>query len=474
MDPFEPLIKRPKYAENEEDNLEFQNHGHVALKTPPMIEESPVDHESLAIKYPELQQHLIGYRDGEKRTIDFTNDEATRFYNRALLNEWFGIKIDLPSNHLCPTVLSRAKYIRWIATLLKHCGDQEIVGIDVGTGASCIYPLLGRSIYGWDFIATDIDPESLQSAAKNVELNGWQESISVVRALPSNPDPNVPSSWHILLGTLDVEPSRKISEKSKSFSTATFSMCNPPFFENPDQKVKRVDTVCVATDGELATIGGEVEFVKQMIRESVALKTRISWFTSLLGKKSSLYPILEYLQTVEPLVIESTTFTQGRNSRWAVAWTFNPLVKSSLISERSKSLRYTEKRFLFDTDATLVTELSDSIAKLAIGAKIRKISDVALNAIIYESSPWVISNFGSSSPEINGNPNATIGPGSRPETICSIKITLVQLPHRSSLTVICDFVPGTLQIARLAGIEYQPEHIFGVFARELKHLVALS
>jgi 23S rRNA A1618 N6-methylase RlmF len=30
-------------------------------------------------------------------------------------------------------------------------------GIDVGTGASAIYPLLGTSVYGWAFLATDID-----------------------------------------------------------------------------------------------------------------------------------------------------------------------------------------------------------------------------------------------------------------------------------------------------------------------------
>jgi hypothetical protein len=30
-------------------------------------------------------------------------------------------------------------------------------GLDVGTGASAIYPLLGARVYGWSFLGTDID-----------------------------------------------------------------------------------------------------------------------------------------------------------------------------------------------------------------------------------------------------------------------------------------------------------------------------
>lgn len=47
-------------------------------------------------------------------------------------------------------------------------------GVDVGTGASCIYPLLGAKVAGWSFLATEIDAVSAEWAEKNVRSNGLQ------------------------------------------------------------------------------------------------------------------------------------------------------------------------------------------------------------------------------------------------------------------------------------------------------------
>ena len=42
-------------------------------------------------------------------------------------------------------------------SLLKSSGiDTNVSVLDIGTGASCIYPLLGHQVYDWDFVATDI------------------------------------------------------------------------------------------------------------------------------------------------------------------------------------------------------------------------------------------------------------------------------------------------------------------------------
>jgi hypothetical protein len=69
----------------------------------------------------------------------------------------------IPDGQLCPTVTNRANYIHWIEDLLASCpapwhqnGEHEevVCGIDVGTGANCIYPLLGTALHKWHFVAT--------------------------------------------------------------------------------------------------------------------------------------------------------------------------------------------------------------------------------------------------------------------------------------------------------------------------------
>ena len=46
-----------------------------------------------------------------------------------------------------------------------------------GTGASCIYPLLGAKLNGWRFLATEIDQESVTYALGNVQRNAMGDKI---------------------------------------------------------------------------------------------------------------------------------------------------------------------------------------------------------------------------------------------------------------------------------------------------------
>ena len=48
----------------------------------------------------------------------------------------------------------------------------------VGTGASCIYPLLGARLNSWRFTASEIDPVSVDCAIKNVHDNSLDASIT--------------------------------------------------------------------------------------------------------------------------------------------------------------------------------------------------------------------------------------------------------------------------------------------------------
>lgn len=51
------------------------------------------------------------------------------------------------------------------------------VCVSSGTGASCIYPLLGATMNGWYFLATEVDDICFDYATKNVEQNNLSDLI---------------------------------------------------------------------------------------------------------------------------------------------------------------------------------------------------------------------------------------------------------------------------------------------------------
>jgi len=76
-----------------------------------------------------------------------------------------------------------ADYIHYIADLLTsedHPGvptGKNIRVLDIGTGANCIYPIIGSQSYGWKFIGTDIDPVAVKTAGADVlKMNQGQKT----------------------------------------------------------------------------------------------------------------------------------------------------------------------------------------------------------------------------------------------------------------------------------------------------------
>ncbi|KAF6037403.1 METTL16 [Bugula neritina] len=85
--------------------------------------------------------------------------------------------------------------------------------------------------------------------------------------------------------------------------------------------------------------GGEVEFVKKMVDESLKFKNKIRVYTSMVGKKSSLTRLKQYIKSKDITNFSTTEFCQGRTMRWAIAWTFDSSVtfpKSLFQQERAK------------------------------------------------------------------------------------------------------------------------------------------
>ena len=49
--------------------------------------------------------------------------------------------------------------------------------LPLGSGASCIYPLLGAKLNNWHFLATEVDESSVSYARENIKCNGLENKI---------------------------------------------------------------------------------------------------------------------------------------------------------------------------------------------------------------------------------------------------------------------------------------------------------
>ncbi|ROW01212.1 hypothetical protein VSDG_02838 [Cytospora chrysosperma] len=290
-------------------------------------------YRNLYAKEPDFRQ--LASQDAEFSAIlkqnyqlDFTDPAAVKQLTKTLLKIDFGLDIELPDDRLCPPVPNRHNYILWLKGLLDSSSYNEpggkLVGLDIGTGASCIYPLLGSAQRPWSFIATDIDPENLRNAAKNVERNGLQSRI---RILPRHrADPMIP---------IDEANLPKIN----------FAMTNPPFYESEDEMLQSAAkksrpplSACTGAPVEMVCEGGEVAFVTRILEESLRLRERVQWYTSMFGMASSLEVMVEKLRERGIDNYAVTEFVQGKKTRrWAISWSFGSMRPSQEVARGVKA-----------------------------------------------------------------------------------------------------------------------------------------
>ncbi len=240
----------------------------------------PYDIALLSERVPELRPFVIVTPDG-RSSVDFTQADAVRALNRALLLSDFGLDFwDIPADSLCPGVPGRLDYIHSLADLLGEV-KGPVTGLDIGTGGSLIYPILGVRECGWRSVATDSDAVSVRGAEAIVRFNSVLRGRVEVRhqAQPA----------HIFRGI--IHPTDRF----------TFTMCNPPFFGSAHEAAasartkwlklgKRAETPANfgGRGNELWTPGGEEAFVGRMIRESQAFRSQVTWFTTLLSRATHL------------------------------------------------------------------------------------------------------------------------------------------------------------------------------------------
>lgn len=233
-------------------------------------------------------------------------------------------------------------YILWLEDILQAARLAEpldtppeaVTGIDVGTGASAIYPLLGcRSNPSWNFVATDVDEKSLHHARLNVQQNWLQERISVIASDPAGP---------ILLHLFNLENRIRDPRPGAKYD---FTMCNPPFYSSREDVLRSAEVkefeptaVCTGADVEMVTPGGEANFVCTMVRESLETRAQCRWYTSMLGKLASLTDVVALLRAETVDNYACTEFVQGQTRRWAIAWSFGDVRLPDHISRISNAI----------------------------------------------------------------------------------------------------------------------------------------
>ena len=281
------------------------------------------DFERLIAVYPDLKK-FVAVNAHQIETIDFSNPEAVKALNRALLISEYAIQNwDIPKNYLCPPIPGRADYLHYIADLLGETNENEIpfgnsvCGLDIGTGANGIYPIIGNAVYDWSFVATDIDAVALENVISIIEANPkLNDAISLQQQM--NP--------RFIFKDI-IQPEDKFA----------FTICNPPFHASAEEAAKgslrKINNLenkkplkptlnFGGQNAELWCEGGELAFVTQMIYESSKYPMQVLWFTTLVSKESNLFNLHKILNKVNAAAVKTIDMAQGQKNSRFIAWSF--------------------------------------------------------------------------------------------------------------------------------------------------------
>lgn len=293
------------------------------------------DFNKLIAAEPQLKPFVIKNPKGED-SINFSDPKAVKMLNKALLAAYYDIEYwDIPEHYLCPPIPGRADYIHRVAELL----DGEVKGkyphrhvqaLDVGVGANCIYPIVGVSQYGWQYVGSDVDPKSIESAQAIVDRNGsLNGKIKLVEQA---------SDAYIYRGVI---------QPNDRFDVTT---CNPPFHRSAEeastgsqrkldnlkanQRKKGVKTQTNQAKANTPTLnfggqnaelwceGGEAAFIRKMANESQAFGAQVLWFTTLISKKDNVRPMRKQLENLGVKAIRVIEMSQGQKVSRFMAWSY--------------------------------------------------------------------------------------------------------------------------------------------------------
>ena len=296
---------------------------------PKNIHNQQYNFDALIKDHPKLSS-FVKKNKYDNLSIDFSDANAVLSLNQAILAHHYKIQDwSIPKGHLCPAIPGRADYIHYIADLLAEPFDgkppvgTKVKGLDIGTGTGCIYPILGNAIYGWKFVGSEISTDAINHGKGILNLNPILKKNIKIRFQKSENN--------IFKNLI------KIDEKFD------FTMCNPPFYSSleeannaSDRKVKNLNqnkekkghspTKNKSNFGgikaELWCQGGEVAFIKKMIKESTSFKKQCGWFSTLVSNKDHLIEFHQLFESIKPVHVRTIQMHQGQKISHLLAWKF--------------------------------------------------------------------------------------------------------------------------------------------------------
>ncbi len=277
---------------------------------------------------PTLAKFIIKNKFNDQDTINFSDALALKTLNLALLKCHYQIRFwDIPDGFLCPAIPGRVDYLHHLKDLLAQTPkqflpqDSSINVLDIGTGASCIYPILGQKEYNWQFVASDIDPISINAARQIISANKELKNRIHCRLQLNDK--------HIFKGVIN----------DAEFYHLT--LCNPPFHKSlvdaskgTSRKWKNLNKTKTTANREVTTLnfggqkaelwcnGGELAFISKMIKESKQFHHQVVWFTCLVSKKQHLSKLKLLLKKARVNQIKVISMSQGQKISRFIAWSF--------------------------------------------------------------------------------------------------------------------------------------------------------
>lgn len=266
--------------------------------------------DDLSIKNPLLEKFVIKNKV-DAITIDFSDPKAVKELNKSLLFTFDKLTVwDFPDENLCPPIPGRLDYIHYLADLVSS--EENIKILDIGTGATCIYPLLGVAEYNWNFVASDIDLDSLDTAQDIIDDNKLESKIELRQQL---------NEQQILKGIL------------KDDDLFFAIMCNPPFYKSEAEaqganrrKTRNLGNNAVrnfsGNNNELWYVGGEKAFLHNYLYESSLFKEKSTWFTSLVSKKENIESLEKSSKKLGATAFKVIPMSQGNKVTRIACWRY--------------------------------------------------------------------------------------------------------------------------------------------------------